>query len=67
MHTSRTVGGKSGAEIAFEGVHRFYKPKAPDGEQLVGVLVGGIILFDYVGYQAEVVLDELISGAGVAV
>ena len=60
------VGGQLHAPVGHIGVHALDQPDGADGNQIIGVVALGVVLFGDVGHQTEIVLDQRISGLGVA-
>ena len=56
------IGGQAHLPVGAEGAHPLDEADGADGDQVVLVAVGGVVLLHNVGHQAQVVLDELVAG-----
>lgn len=67
FNTAGGIGCEAGAFGIVEGVDGFDEADGTDGNQIVLVANGAVILLDDVGDKAEVVLNQLIAGIHIAV
>ena len=63
---ARSVGGKFDSPARAEGVDRLDQADGADGDQVLLIAGLGIILFDDVRHQAEIVLHQAVAGGQIA-
>lgn len=62
LNTAGGVSSKPHISVRFKSGDPFDKPNGSDGDEVVLVPRLGIVFFDNMGYQAEIVLNEGIPG-----
>ena len=66
FNASAGIGGEPRPAGGIEGVHRFHQPDGADGNEVVLIGGEGVVLFDNVGHQPQVVTDEFFPCSRVA-
>ena len=59
------IGGEPCPAGGVEGVHCFHQANGADGDQVLLITRQGVIFFDDVCHQPEIVADQLFPGGGI--
>ena len=66
LHAPAGIGCQPDVFIRLEGGNPLDEPDGPNGDEIILVAGLDVILFQNVGHQAQIVLDELVAGLQVA-
>ena len=65
FNAAACISGKPRPAGGVEGVHCFHQANGADGDQVLLITRQGVIFFDDVCHQPEIVADQLFPGGGI--
>ncbi len=66
FYTTCRIGGKAGSLGIVKGRDCLNESNGADRNQVILILVVGVVFFDNVGNQPQIVLNELVAGLGIS-